>query len=213
MKTLWAWLLNFISHAPLGGGAVLRLQVSFILYCVLFCCLGPLMGKLCSFNCLRWSLIFLNIFYITLGLILIGLVIATRTLTYMSEPHVLIVTAVAGSILVLLAIFGMIGAVRHNQVILFFYMIVLGLSLLFMFAVSVAALVTPKKIQETALATSWAALSDSQKSAIQISLNCCGFNNVTQNNSNSDSPGDMHPSCHVEPLTSPEVIGEREGGR
>lgn len=94
------------------------------------------MVKLCSFNCLRWALILLNIFYIVskiihecvppfssrqaLGLILIGLVIATKTLTYISEPHILIGTAVCGSVLILLAIFGMIGAVRHNQVILFF---------------------------------------------------------------------------------------------
>lgn len=83
-------------------------------------------------------------------------------------------------------------------------MIILGLSLLFMFAVSVAALVTPTKIQESALASSWAVLSDDQKSAIQISLNCCGFNDVTQNNSNSNIQ-DHHPSCHVEPLTDPNV--------
>lgn len=56
----------------------------------------------------------------TLGIILIGLAIASKTLAYFTEPHILIGTAICGTILVLIAIFGMVGAARHNQVILFF---------------------------------------------------------------------------------------------
>ena len=55
-----------------------------------------------------------------LGLILIGLAIASKTLAFFSEPHILIGTAICGSILILIAIVGIIGSARHHQVVLFF---------------------------------------------------------------------------------------------
>ena len=83
-------------------------------------------------------------------------------------------------------------------------MIILGVSLLLMFAVSVAALVTPPTLQQQFLANTWVSLSDKDKRAIQNALDCCGFNNITQDNQ-SASHGDQHPSCKTEILTKPGV--------
>lgn len=55
-----------------------------------------------------------------IGLILIGLAIASKSLALFSEPHILVGTGVSGAVLIIIAIFGIIGGVRHHQVILFF---------------------------------------------------------------------------------------------
>ena len=54
------------------------------------------------------------------GLVLVGVVIASKAMALFSEPHILIGTAVCGSILVIIAVFGLVGTVMHNQIILFF---------------------------------------------------------------------------------------------
>ena len=55
-----------------------------------------------------------------LGLILIGLTVAAKAMAYFSEPHILIGIALCGGILIFIALFGLVGAARHNQVFLFF---------------------------------------------------------------------------------------------
>ena len=95
-------------------------------------------------------------------------------------------------------------------------MIVLGLSVVLMFSVSVAALATSKSLQESFLLNTWIRLSDEKKRSVQDSLDCCGFNEISQNNTGSDE----HPSCATEELQKDGVIiplrereREREGRR
>jgi tetraspanin-13/31 len=83
-------------------------------------------------------------------------------------------------------------------------MAVLGLSLLLMFAISVAALVTPQEAEENILRLTWRSITIEDKSTIQQTLNCCGFNNQTQDN-HDNSSGDYHPPCNVLPLTNPDM--------
>ncbi len=75
-------------------------------------------------------------------------------------------------------------------------MIVLGVSVVLMFSVSVASLATTQSLQEKFLLKTWIRLSNDNKIALQDSLNCCGFNNESQNNSESN----YHPSCRTKPL-------------
>ena len=81
-------------------------------------------------------------------------------------------------------------------------MIVLGLSVVLMFSVSVAALATPKSLQESFLVNTWSRLSNEQKISVQESLDCCGFNELSQNNSESN----YHPSCATKELQKDGVI-------
>ena len=67
---------------------------------------------------------------------------------------------------------------------------------MFMFSVSVAALATTQSLQERFLLNTWIRLSNHNKIALQDSLNCCGFNNESQNN----SVIYYHPSCRTKPL-------------
>ena len=72
-------------------------------------------------------------------------------------------------------------------------MVLLGLSGLALFAVSVTALVVPKNWQDTLFLDSWKSFSDSQKSNIQDNLDCCGFNEDTRLSLNCDVG---HPACN-----------------
>ena len=79
-------------------------------------------------------------------------------------------------------------------------MIILGISVLVMFSVSVAALATTRNIQEKFLVNTWNKLSREDQSAIQDTLDCCGFNDDSQNNSAALSEGDKHPNCTTKAL-------------
>ena len=65
-------------------------------------------------------------FYLThthtqvVGVFLIGLVVAARTLAYFTYVPILVGIAICGTLLVAVAILGLIGTIKHHQVILFF---------------------------------------------------------------------------------------------
>ena len=54
------------------------------------------------------------------GVFLIGLVVAARTLAYFTNVPILVGIAICGTLLVAVAILGLIGTIKHHQVILFF---------------------------------------------------------------------------------------------
>ena len=83
-------------------------------------------------------------------------------------------------------------------------MIVLAMSLLALFAVSVAALVAPSQTQYYVISNTWNSLDDNDKESIQNSLNCCGFNNSSRNHTSS-SDSENHPACNTTILTRPDV--------
>ena len=55
-----------------------------------------------------------------ISLFLIGVVIASRTLSYFTSPTILAGLAVCASVLFLVAILGLAGTIKHHQVVLFF---------------------------------------------------------------------------------------------
>ena len=97
-------------------------------------------SKWCGFGAFRGYLILLNVFYIVstllvsflkviqffflfqaVSIFLIALVVIARTFAYqIPSLYVVIGVAVVASILFILAIIGIVAAVRHHQVILFF---------------------------------------------------------------------------------------------
>jgi len=81
----------------------------------------------------------------------------------------------AGVFLFVVAVLGIIGASRHHQVSLFFYMIILFLVFLIQFFVAVACLaMTDKQISAT-VKKGWETTSNETRCAAQIRFNCCGF--------------------------------------
>lgn len=80
------------------------------------------------------------------------------------------------------------------------YMILLGLSGVALFAVSVAALSVPKQFQSEIFFTVWKKLSDDSKANIQNQLDCCGFNEGNLVNCH-----EGHPLCNSSVLMNSDV--------
>lgn len=110
-----------------------------------------------------------------------------------------------GIILILISILGLIGAVKHHQVILFFYMIILFILFIIQFSIACSCLaVNSDKVrfwnymmnfrnkfnviflQQKHLAEeAWVTVNDPIKAQVQEKYNCCGFNSTSYE----------HPSC------------------
>ncbi|CAI8054713.1 Tetraspanin-31 [Geodia barretti] len=166
--------------------------------------------RLCGFSAIRCCLVLLNVFYIALALFLIGVVVASKAISYFTDPSILAGLAVCASILFLVAVLGLAGTVKHHQVVLFFYMVSLGLSGIVLFAVSVAALAAPDSYQTSFFDTTWRRLGSRDKQSIQDHFDCCGFNNESRHiiyNSPDDDGCDTgcnhiaHPFCNTSALT------------
>lgn len=93
-----------------------------------------------------------------------------------------------GIVLISLAVFGVFGAMKHHQVILFFYMIILFCLFIVQFAIACSCLAVSKHQQELFAEEAWDTVSNDVKTDIQKTFNCCGFNSTTL---------DDHPSCDV----------------
>ncbi|XP_065839440.1 tetraspanin-31-like [Oscarella lobularis] len=123
----------------------------------------------------RNVLIVLNVFYLIVALILIGApAAAIASAKFTSVPIVAGVIA-SGVFLFLVAVLGLVGAAKHHQVALFFYMILLGIVFIILFAVSVAAVAVTSSQQQTLAAKAWNASSLKTQKEIQTLFNCCGF--------------------------------------
>ncbi|NXW95029.1 TSN31 protein, partial [Alopecoenas beccarii] len=82
-----------------------------------------------------------------------------------------------GVVLLLLALLGLLGAARHHQVLLFFYMIILGLVFLVQFGVSCSCLAIDRSRQERLFSSAWHILSNETRAELERRLDCCGLRN------------------------------------
>ncbi|XP_022081887.1 tetraspanin-13-like isoform X1 [Acanthaster planci] len=139
-----------------------------------------------GFTCSRNALIALNSLYIIVALILIIVPPVAKSAAYVSSMYIVGGIIACGIFLFAVAIIGLVGALKHHQVCLFFYMVILFLVFLIQFSVSIACLALGKEQRGKLVKASWKNSSNGTKSDIQKGLDCCGF----------DANDTTHPSCH-----------------
>ncbi|XP_015676052.1 tetraspanin-31 isoform X1 [Protobothrops mucrosquamatus] len=93
-----------------------------------------------GFACSRNALCALNVVYVLVGLLLIGVAAWGKEFGIVPSLNIIGGVIAVGFFLLLIAIVGLIGAINHHQVMLFFYMIILGLIFIFQFGISCACL-------------------------------------------------------------------------
>ncbi|NXQ00337.1 TSN13 protein, partial [Vidua macroura] len=98
------------------------------------------------------------------SLLLIGIAAWGIGFGLISSFRVVGVVIAVGVFLFFIALVGLIGAVKHHQVLLFFYMIILLLVFIVQFSVSCACLALNEEQQSELL-----------EGDIERNLNCCGF--------------------------------------
>ncbi|XP_051281281.1 tetraspanin-31 [Dicentrarchus labrax] len=139
-----------------------------------------------GFTCSKNALCSLNVVYMLVGLLLIGVAAWGKGFGLVSSIHIIGGVIAVGVFLLLIAIVGLVGAMHHHQVMLFFYMVILFIVFLFQFGVSCSCLAMNRGQQVTLLNSAWGMLEDNTKTDLENQLNCCGLLNVTNSQFDQD---------------------------
>ncbi|XP_018580725.1 tetraspanin-31 [Scleropages formosus] len=133
-----------------------------------------------GFTCSKNALCSLNVVYMLVGLLLIGVAAWGKGFGIVSSIHIIGGVIAVGVFLLLIAVVGLIGALNHHQVMLFFYMVILLLVFLFQFGVSCSCLAMNREQQENVLNATWGIMSNKTKMNLEKNLDCCGLFNLTE---------------------------------
>ncbi|KAM9321546.1 tetraspanin-31 [Gastrophryne carolinensis] len=132
-----------------------------------------------GFTCSKNALCALNVVYMLVGLLLIGVAAWGKGFGIVSSIHIIGGVIAIGVFLLLIAIIGLIGAVSHHQVMLFIYMVVLILIFVFQLVVSCSCLAMNRSQQEQLLNATWSHFDNGTRKELEYNLNCCGLVNTT----------------------------------
>ncbi|KAF6737868.1 Tetraspanin-13 [Oryzias melastigma] len=160
----------------------------------------------CRFTCTKQCLCAINILYVMVSVLMIAIAAWGKWLGLLSSFQVVGGVIGVGVFLFLVALAGLVGAVKHHQVLLFFYMIILLLVFIVQFSVSSACLAITKEQQDHLLEMGWNN-SDSTQQDVEKSLNCCGFRHVDPN-STCSAACFQNQSCQPCAETIQDHVGE-----
>jgi len=139
-----------------------------------------------GFSCSRNGLIALNICYILVGLLLITVAGVGKYAAIVNQIEIIGGIIACGVFLLLISLVGLVGAVKHHQVCLFFYMVILFLIFFIQFAIACACLALSDAQKQKIISSGWNKVDNTLKEKCQTGLNCCGLNNPDDHD---------HPSC------------------
>ncbi|XP_017338015.1 tetraspanin-13b [Ictalurus punctatus] len=159
-----------------------------------------------GFTCSKNSLCALNILYVMVSMLMIGIAAWGKWFGLVSSFQVVGGIIGIGVFLFLVALAGLIGAIKHHQVLLFFYMIILFLVFVVQFSVSSACLAINKEQQNELLEVGWNNSHTTQRD-VEKSLNCCGFSHV-EVNSTCPAACFTHSTCDTCAAKIQEHVGE-----
>ncbi|XP_041945102.1 tetraspanin-31-like [Alosa sapidissima] len=132
-----------------------------------------------GFTCSKNALYSLNVVYMLVGLLLIGVAAWGKGYGIVSSIHIIGGVIAVGVFVLLIAIIGLISTSSHHQVLLFFYMLILFLVFLFQFGTSCSCLAISKDQQGKLLYSSWTYMGEEMRLSVENQLDCCGFLNTT----------------------------------
>lgn len=123
----------------------------------------------------RRALIVFNLFYFILASIFLFLAIFTRIKSLIIDPHLFIGLIILSIYLIILSSIGLYAVIKHHQVLLFFYGILLFILFLFQFILACTYLTIRGEKKYNLLKTNY----EQSRDQIQLKYNCCGFDNQT----------------------------------
>ena len=128
-------------------------------------------------NFLFWRrlLLIINVFYILLALTFLFFAIFTRVSSLIIDLHLFVGLIILSVYLIILSTFGIFAVIKHHQVFLFFYVILLSILFLFQFILACTYLAIRGEKKYDLLKSNYEKSID----RIQLKYNCCGFDNST----------------------------------
>lgn len=139
-----------------------------------------------GFNCSKNALAALNVLYFIVALILIGTAAYSHVVSIIVSLSLVGGVIASGVFLMLIAVIGYLGAVKHHQVLLFFYMVILFLLFLFQFSIACACLAVTDTQRSFFAKKAWDVASENSLESVQNKYQCCGYSNAYT---------ESHPSC------------------
>jgi len=130
-----------------------------------------------SFTCSKNTLVGINVIYILVSFLMIGVAVHGKVSGIVTSLPIIGGITACGIFLLMISVIGLIGTVRHHQVLLFFYMVVLFLIFLIQFSVSCAALAIDEPDEKQIILTAWKKANTSSPSLVvqaERSFDCCG---------------------------------------
>lgn len=125
------------------------------------------------------ALIALNILYVLVGFLLIGVGVYGRAASMVTNLPIVGGILACGIILILISMLGLVGAVKHHQVMLFFYMIILFLLFLIQISIACSCLAVSSEQQKEFAEQGWARVPETIKIEVEDTFYCCGFNGTS----------------------------------
>lgn len=136
-------------------------------------------------KCVRWCLIGMNIFFLILGLTIIGLGLYVYNTDVMvavggSAKVLPILVLVTGAVVSFISFLGCCSAKQEIRCLLYLYILIIIVVLVLEFILAVVVLTKSNKAREV-VKDGWTSMSDADRNSWQSKLDCCGFDtfNVT----------------------------------
>jgi len=108
-----------------------------------------------SFTCSKNTLVGLNVMYILVSLLMIGVAVHSKVSGIVTSIPIVGGITASGVFLLFISVIGLIGAMKHHQVMLFIYMVVLFFIFIIQFSCSCAALSVSPNDQIKIIKTAW----------------------------------------------------------
>lgn len=128
-----------------------------------------------AFRFYRRILILFNVFYFLLALTFLFLALFTRFRSSIIDLHLLIGLIVISTYLIILSSFGLFAVLKHHQVFLFFYIILLSILFLFQFTLACTYLFMRSEKKSELIKSNY----DQNRDLIQNKYQCCTYDNQT----------------------------------
>jgi len=145
-----------------------------------------------GFTCSKNTLVGLNVIYILVSFLMIGVAVHGKVSGIVTSLPIVGGITACGVFLLMISVIGLIGAVRHHQVLLFFYMVVLFLIFLIQFSCSCAALAINEHDEKMLIKTAWQTAETKSESLViqaEQTFDCCGLGiNITNNDAIYEKP-------------------------
>lgn len=150
-----------------------------------------------SFSCSKSTLIALNIVYVMIAFLLIGVATYGKTSNQITSLNIVGGIVASGVFLLFVAVAGLWGAIKHHQVMLFVYMVVLFLIFIIQFSVSCACLSVSKEDELKIAEVGWNNADNGTKLTAEKYFHCCGFvsNNLGNDTKFDGIDCDQVPEC------------------
>jgi len=136
-------------------------------------------SKMCGgFEFSKRTLIGLNIIYIFVAFLLIGVAAAARKAAILQSLPVVGGIVACGVFLLFIAIVGLYGAIKQHQVALFFYMVVLFSIFVIQFSVACASLAASTEDELEIMENIWNKSTTPAQGDFEKNLDCCGWDKL-----------------------------------